>query len=137
MKKTKGKNIKVDAILANEELIQKLAEKVVDLIRQEPDLPIKNLWKNKLSSLDIEIEEGLVESAVADYPINADELDQVVTEIKTSDSHVKKLTDRDLSRAISKVLADNEIMRRRSLASSGCPSPDYQSDLQNPILNLR
>jgi len=61
----------------------------------------------------MKIEKGLAESAAEEYPLSADELDQVVTEIKTSDAYTEKLSGKDLSQAVGNVLADNEMMRRK------------------------
>ncbi|MCI5125754.1 MAG: hypothetical protein D3925_15100 [Candidatus Electrothrix sp. AR5] len=131
MAEQKLDNLDLDAILANEEFAKKLTAKVLDLIGKKPDSGVicqgyfcdmanddlikgwKELWKEKLNTLDMEIEDGLTESAIDEYPVSAEELDQVVTEIKTSDAYAKKLSRPDLSRAVSKVLADNEIMRRK------------------------
>jgi len=124
-------NLDVEAILANEELVKKLAAKVLDIIQQKPDAGVvcqgyycnmakgdqaedwKCVCKKKLDSLDMELEDGLAASVAEDYPLNAEELDQVVTEIKTSEAYAGRLSRADMSRAVSKVLADNEIMRRK------------------------
>ncbi|MCP4365957.1 MAG: hypothetical protein GY800_11770 [Planctomycetes bacterium] len=116
MSEEKKSNMDVEAILADEELIKKLAAKVLDHAQMKPnsDVPLRDIWNKNLNSLDMEIEKGLVESA-AEYPINADEIDQVITEIRTSETYAEKLSGQDLERAVSKVLADNEMMRRNRL----------------------
>lgn len=128
MKEEKANTPDVEAILANEELMKKLAAKVLDPSRQKlgssvvcegyyrdiaKDDQNKILWEKKLASLSKELEEGLAESAAAEYPLNAEELDQVATEIKTSNAYAEKLSSPDLARAVGKVLADNEMMRRK------------------------
>jgi hypothetical protein len=129
-------SLDVEVILANEELMKKLAAKVLDIIRQKPDSGVvcqgyycnmvkgdpaeewKYVCKKKLDSLEMELEDGLATSVAEDYPLSAEELDQVVTEIKTSEAYTGKLSRADMSRAVRKVLADNEIMRRKGSAEA-------------------
>ncbi len=144
MKEEKASKPNMDAVLADEVLVKKLAAKVLDIIRQEPDYirqkpdyglvcqgyycdvddrigdirDLKELWGKQLNALDMVIEDGLAESAADEYPLSADELDQVVTEIKTSDDYADKLSGNDLSQAVGKVLADNEMMRRKGTMRS-------------------
>jgi len=159
MKEEKVSTVDVDAILANEELVKKLAAKVLDIVRQKPDSgvvcqgyycdmakeePINELWAKKLNALGMKLEEGLIESVAAEYPISADELDQIVTEIKTSSANAKELSGnakelsgQDLSRAVSKVLADNEMMRRKGsmkeLGRQAYPLPAPCGDLAHRL----
>ncbi|CAK8715900.1 hypothetical protein H206_00536 [Candidatus Electrothrix aarhusensis] len=149
MKEEKVTKLNMDAVLTDDELVKKLAAKVLDMIRQKPDsgvvcqgyycdmdkeVPIKEIWANKLNTLDMKIEEGLAESAADEYPLNADELDQVVTEIKTSDAYAEKLSGNDLSQAVGKVLADNEMMRRKGGLMS---KKNYNLEYNRPVPDCR
>jgi hypothetical protein len=130
MTEPKSSTPEVEAILANDEFIKKLAAKILDAIQPQPQGTVthclqysmppdeqakerKTLWANKLTALGMELEAGLPESAADEYLLSTDELNQVVTEIKTSDAYTEKLSGADLSKAVGKVLADNELMRRK------------------------
>jgi hypothetical protein len=136
MTEPKSGTPEIEAILANDEFIKKLAAKILDAIQPQPQgtgthcsqysMPLdeqakerKTLWANKLTALGMELETGLPESAADEYLLSADELDQVVTEIKTSDAYTEKLSGADLSKAVGKVLADNEMMRRKGSLKAG------------------
>jgi len=102
----------LEEVLANEALIDKIADRVAARCAKPERVPLEQVWEKALSRAELNLADDInLERIVELYPLSSKEIEMVVDRIKTS-GFKERLSLEIMRKFVIEQLGDNELLNR-------------------------